>query len=108
MAWQTFARAGVPVGNQPSASAMQRLLEDMQVWQTTNPGPWSNEHASQWLWCTWLGKRSARPLHDSPADGPVDWHQSPWRALGTELARRLREEPDADLRTHFEELLAPQ
>jgi hypothetical protein len=105
IAWQTMARAKLPVAAQPTASAMQRLCTQLHDWFATHQAPWSDEHAGQWLWCTWLGPNSQQPRLDQAQTGPaIDWLTSPWRERSTELVRRLREEPDADLRTHFEEM----
>jgi hypothetical protein len=103
-AWQTMARAGLPTDRQPSGATMQHLCNLRHLWRSTYPTTWDASADWQWLWCTWLGHASAQPL-ETATTGPIDWGQAPWRERAQQLQRLLREEPDRDLRTHFENLI---
>ncbi|WP_090137952.1 DUF4123 domain-containing protein [Limnohabitans sp. DM1] len=104
-AWKAMANAQVSEALQPTTSDMHHMCLQMNEWRSSHQPPWTDTHARQWLWCTWFNQNSATP-HKATPKTPIDWRQSPWIDLSDELVRRLREEPDADFRTHFEELMS--
>lgn len=103
--WQLMALSQVPTAQQPGEQAMHRMCQQMQAWRTSHAVPWSNELASQWLWCTWSGPHSQTPQSASNAQA-IDWTAAPWKERAGQLAQCLREEPGIGFRVHFNDLLA--